>query len=52
MEKMEPGMKASVDYIEEPVEFADTSARTAVTLELPDETPGYDIIPARKPLKV
>ncbi len=45
-------MKTSVDYMEGPVEFNDTSGQAAVTLEVPSETPGYEIIPAKQPLKV
>ncbi len=47
-----PMMKTSADYIEEPLEFADTSTEAAVTLEIPSETPGYRIVPAEMPLKV
>ncbi len=52
MEKSEPGIKTSVVSIEEPVEFADTTVEANMTLELPSETPGYKIVPAKKPLKV
>ncbi len=44
----EPEMKASGGYTEEPVGFAEP----AVTLKLPTKTPGYEIVPLRKPLKV
>ncbi len=52
MEKSEPGIKTSFVSIEEPVEFADTTVEANMTLELPSETPGYKIVPAKKPLKV
>ncbi len=45
-------MKTSVDYMEGPVEFNDTSGQAAVTLEVLSETPGYKISPAKQPLKV
>ncbi len=52
MEKMEPGMKTSAAYVEQPVEFGDSSTEAAVVLELPRETPGYKIIPDQEPLTV
>ncbi len=52
MEKSEPGIKTSVASIEEPVQFADSTVEANVTLEFPSETPGYNIVPAKKPLKV
>ncbi len=52
MEKSEPGIKTSVASIEEPVEFADSTVEANVTLKFPSDTPGYKIVPAKKPLKV